>query len=729
VQQRSRARPSTSFAAAVAVTLACAGLLGGCGRGAAPVVAVDDHLLLEAGGHANLLANDSVQGAPAVAGDGGNVSFEWLDPARPGEPQPVSVAADGTLSVAEWATPGTLRLSYRLCMVDDGAACATAAVELRVTLGAINGVDDDVVLREGDHVNVLDNDVFGSGGWWIASEVDVVATTPLPPGLMLSPTGGLAIDAAAAAPGRHVLGYRVCERLRPDNCGGAQATVTVPDSGELHGQVLGDDPYRDDMRVVVGDLETTPTLCASAHPCTAPSGVFGLADVPVDGRTVVNVEMPPPPYFGPAFSHSLPYFVETTAVVATRRARNVVMAASVLSPQAQVPFDPDAGAVLRAGAVAQWTRPGGSVRTPTGEALVDPVARLTAFDLGVLPTSLPGDHSTLVDGTPQPLAFFAAAQFDLYEYADGFGPPQRRPLQLLPGSSARIPVSVAGAVPTRAPLWFFDKAVARWVPRGSADLVEDRTQHYFAAPIGAFGTWAVGRPVDSVRLRGCVVDAAGRSVIGATVRTETGATLNAVAATRTDAAGRFELTLPRHAVATLRILDDAAPDGNAMPVAEVAVGPYGADHALQACLVGAGDQDLQVAFTTDICSFPVCWHMGTVTLRAPDGTDLLATAGSLTAPPYAGGGRLARLQVGTYRFDWRRDAGSSFPFDRVPVSLRRPGQARQDFDFAPSTTPAGEAPWRVFEFDVDARCQVTVRRVLAPAGADPPPVAAGYCTP
>ena len=94
------------------------------------LVASADTANLSAGGSADLLANDTVGGAPASATQvTASTVGTW--------PSGVSLSSAGVLSVTGSAAPGTNALSYRICLNVLPSHCADGQVQLTVTSGGM----------------------------------------------------------------------------------------------------------------------------------------------------------------------------------------------------------------------------------------------------------------------------------------------------------------------------------------------------------------------------------------------------------------------------------------------------------------------------------------------------------------------------------------------------------------------------------------------------------------
>jgi hypothetical protein len=94
---------------------------------------------------------------------------------------------------------------------------------------------------------------------------------------------------------------------------------------------------------------------------------------------------------------------------------------------------------------------------------------------------------------------------------------------------------------------------------------------------------------------------------------------------------------------------------------------------------------------------------------------------------------ISRLMVGTYRYSVRNYSGQSSGFisaSGARVEMNIPGRGAELF-----VPPAGDTPdvdwWNLFEFDVDANCAITLRRLNTYTNSSPAPAStpAVFCTP
>ncbi|MFG6415979.1 hypothetical protein ACG02S_18955 [Roseateles sp. DC23W] len=115
-----------------------------------------------------MLAKDTVGGAAARAGSGGNatVTFSGALPAG-------VTATEGVVAVARGTAPGSYTLNYQLCEAAAATNCQTASVALTVPVPVIRAVADTATLGVGETASLLTNDLLDGIA---ATPTTVVAT-------------------------------------------------------------------------------------------------------------------------------------------------------------------------------------------------------------------------------------------------------------------------------------------------------------------------------------------------------------------------------------------------------------------------------------------------------------------------------------------------------------------------------------------------------------------------
>jgi hypothetical protein len=181
-----------------------------------------------------------------------------------------------------------------------------------------------------------------------------------------------------------------------------------------------------------------------------------------------------------------------------------------LQPSATAPsFDPlTAQVVTAAGSVARVALNAGSLATAAG---TPPVGSVTAKVVAVVPTMMPGDFTS---STGDHLQGYGAISVELSDAAGAR-------LNLAAGKTAviRIPaVAAPGAsLPATSPLFHFDEATGYWVREGSAVLAGAGADRYYEATVSHFSEWGSGEVMNTVNVRGRVLDADGYALGGVRV--------------------------------------------------------------------------------------------------------------------------------------------------------------------------------------------------------------------
>ena len=182
----------------------------------------------------NVAANDTVNGAAATLGAGGNAtvatSGAWpagitLDPAT------------GAVNVAATVGAGNYSMTYQLCDRLTPPHCTTAQVT--VTVSSVVAQPDTGAVTVGTAstavANIAANDsingapaTLGAGG-----NATVAANGTWPAGITLDPATGAVNVAATVAAGTYTMNYQLCDRSTPPVC--VQSMITVQASSGLIG--------------------------------------------------------------------------------------------------------------------------------------------------------------------------------------------------------------------------------------------------------------------------------------------------------------------------------------------------------------------------------------------------------------------------------------------------------------------------------------------------------------
>lgn len=670
------------------------------------VTATADNLTLKAGETGVLLINDRLGTAVATTGIGGNVVFSLLSGALPTG----VVVIDGVVGVSAAALPGAVALNYRICESASPANCATTSAQITIPAPAIVAVNDSFNLAAGGSGDVLANDTLG-GTAANASRVITNASGSLPTGLTLSAAGLLSVG-STAAPGTYAVAYSICQTVAPSNCASASAAVTVPSLAMLTGRAV-------DSASAAGIAGVT-VRAGSVSGMTDAAGAFSLSGVTVGQRLSVVFT---------SNTHAESTRITTLAPGRTTDVQARLVRVGVTS---SVAVD-TGGTVSMVGSPARVVLAAASVQRadgslPSGNITV----RLTPINPAVDSSLMPGDFTTLVASAVTPIESFGALRIDVTDSA-GVA------LNLRSGQTAsiRIPLATRSAdTPATMPLFFFDNSSGRWVQEGTATLAGTAPNQFFEGSVTRLSTWNADRLVDTVRVTGCVADSAGVRQVGAAVYSD-GVDYSGTSGAVTDAAGNFSISLRRSSVATLTALS-----GNTLSNT-LRVSTQTIDSALGACLaLGQVGSVVTMKLTwgalpRDLDSY----------LFAPNGTRVyFGSQGNLVAAPFANLDvddtnsfgpevmTVTRLMVGTYKYAIDNYSGQSsglFSAASARVELSVPGRALELF-VPPSTGETGSTDWwSLFEFDVDAACNISIRRTgtfstSSPTGA--PNSTPVYCT-
>jgi uncharacterized repeat protein (TIGR01451 family) len=269
---------------------------------AAPIAATDDTVDGIAGisGGANVLnvlTGDRLNGAPATAAT--------VDIAlAPGAALPAGLGFDtatGNVSAHPNTPAGTHSFDYRICEKLNPDNCATATATLSITAGPIVATGDSAdgiggAAGGANVLNLLAGDTL-DGVPATAAKVDIglAPGASVPAGLIFDPaTGNVSVTPGTPA-GRYSFDYRICEKLNPDNCAIAAATLSVTAgpivaTGDSADGIGGSTGAADVLNVLMGDtLDGAAATTATVDIALAPGATLpvGLAFDPATGDVSV----------------------------------------------------------------------------------------------------------------------------------------------------------------------------------------------------------------------------------------------------------------------------------------------------------------------------------------------------------------------------------------------------------------------------------------------------------
>lgn len=178
---------------------------------------------------ANVASNDTVNGAAAVLGAGGNSTV-----AQSGS-WPAGIAlnsATGAVTTTAAVPPGIFSVQYQLCDKNTPANCATVSDTVTVAASIIPTVDTGTAVAgvaATPIANVAANDVVnGAAATLGGSGNATVATSGVwPAGIALNAATGAISTIAAVGPGSYNVSYQLCDKSSPANCATAIDNVTV----------------------------------------------------------------------------------------------------------------------------------------------------------------------------------------------------------------------------------------------------------------------------------------------------------------------------------------------------------------------------------------------------------------------------------------------------------------------------------------------------------------------
>jgi DNA-binding beta-propeller fold protein YncE len=172
---------------------------------------------------ANVLANDTLGGAPAVTN---NVTLTFVSATSAGV---MLNGENGAVWTNGNAQVGPQSLVYKICETANADNCDTATVSLTVRAPYVIGaVNDHATSFAGTTplANVVSNDTLNGGGAG-PSNVTLSLLSVSDAGIGLNTADGSVFVTAGAAIGDHSLVYQICEIESPTNCANGTATVTV----------------------------------------------------------------------------------------------------------------------------------------------------------------------------------------------------------------------------------------------------------------------------------------------------------------------------------------------------------------------------------------------------------------------------------------------------------------------------------------------------------------------
>ena len=182
----------------------------------------------------DVLQNDTVGGVPATTS---NVQITVVTPASGGANVPTLNTSTGKISVPAGTKSGTYTIQYKICHTENSiTVCDTATATVKVGSTPIVAKADTYTVTNGTNTTtttgtVFDNDKIGTKTptttdvilTVVTSTTDVVGATKTP---TLNNDGTVTVPSGTKS-GTYEIVYNICERLNPNNCATAIATVKV----------------------------------------------------------------------------------------------------------------------------------------------------------------------------------------------------------------------------------------------------------------------------------------------------------------------------------------------------------------------------------------------------------------------------------------------------------------------------------------------------------------------
>ena len=583
--------------------------------------------------------------------------------------------------------------------------------------------NDTVALNAGGSaVSVLGNDTLGGAAATLGAAGNVTLTVvsgTLPAGVSF--TDGVFAATGSAAAASFTITYRLCQASLASNCATGTASVTVTAAPAAVGTVSGK-VVNATTGLGVSDIQVTAggvsVLSASDGTYTLP-GVGAGAGVPVR-------------FNGTAFA-------ETVRNADVTAAATVTVDARLLPVGARVSVDAAAGGTVSLpSGPAQVVLPPAGLKRADGSAFTGTASvALTAIAPATDASLMPGSYTTTGTGTSGPVApieSFGAINVDI---SDATG----APLNLAAGktSTIRIPLSSRNPnPPATIPLYWFNNATGHWVQEGTAALQGSFPNQYYEGTVSHFTSWNADFAYDYVMVTGCARDAAGAPVAGARIESD-GIDYTGTSQAVTAADGSFTIRLRPNSVATLT----GRRDGSSSNTLSVATGAT--NSTVSECLQFGGTtgtgSGVTIKLTWGAAPSDLDSHLwtpaGDHVYYGNDGFLNTAPWAALDVDDVSSYGpeviTITRLMVGTYRYSVNNYSGQGSAFisaSGARVELNIPGRSVELF--AP---PSGDTSttnwWNLFEFDVDASCSLTLRRVNTFTETSPAPAAGTptYCAP
>jgi hypothetical protein len=179
---------------------------------------------------ANVVATDTVNGAPATLGAGGNAIVSLAPPLQKGI---VLNTTTGALTTTATTPAATYTVNYQLCDAANPSSCNvapdTVIVRTPPTLVANPDSGSATAGVATTVVNVIANDTVNGAPAVLgkAGNATIAQGSGWPPGITLTTTTGAVKTAATQLPGPYPLSYTLCDQNTPDDADCVTGSVTV----------------------------------------------------------------------------------------------------------------------------------------------------------------------------------------------------------------------------------------------------------------------------------------------------------------------------------------------------------------------------------------------------------------------------------------------------------------------------------------------------------------------
>ena len=179
---------------------------------------------------ANIVANDTINAAPATLGAAGNATVAQVGT----WPSGVTLnTTTGAVSTTTSAPAGTYSLQYKVCTKTPSSNCITASATLSIASNPVVAIPDSGIADAGigskPIANVAANDTVGGAPATLgtAGNATVVQVAVWPAGITLNTSTGSVLTSATVASGNYSMQYKLCSKSPATDCATTSASVTI----------------------------------------------------------------------------------------------------------------------------------------------------------------------------------------------------------------------------------------------------------------------------------------------------------------------------------------------------------------------------------------------------------------------------------------------------------------------------------------------------------------------